>query len=235
MKLFKTLRQTMIKEGSLKRYLLYAIGEILLVMIGISLAFQLSNWDNNRIKRNNEIKYYQNIKSQIIEDQGFIQRQFYYNDYHLSQFKYANEIIELNDRTKKDTLGIIVRNLTNYSDFDKEGNIYGSMVNSGELSLLSNFEIINKIRLLEEKYNYINRMENIHYDAVIKYAAPGMTSTIKMSTNEIMKPELVYSFEFQNLILTLIQIMEEKTHTYTGTIEQIEQTIDLIDKELDNK
>jgi len=225
----------MIKEGNLKRYLLYAIGEILLVMIGISLAFQVSKWDDNRIKRNNEIKYYQNIKSQIIEDQGFIQGQSNYNDYYLSQFKYANEIIELNDRSKKDTLGIIVRHITEYSDFDKQGNIYGSMVNSGELSLLSNFEIINKIRLLEEKYNYINRMENIHYDAVIKYAAPSMISIIKMTTNEIMKPELVYSFEFQNLILTLIQIMEEKTHTYTGTIEQIEQTIDLIDKELDKK
>lgn len=235
MKLFRSIRQNLIKEGRLTRYLLYAIGEILLVMIGISLAFQLDNWNNNRIKRKNEIKYYQNIKSQIIEDKEFIQRQFYYNDKYLSQFKYANEIIELNDRSKKDTLGIIVRNITNYSDFDKQGNIYGSMVNSGELSLLSNFEIINKIRLLEEKYNYINRMENIHYDAVITYAAPSMISIIKMTTNEIMKPELVYSFEFQNLILTLVQIMEEKTHTYTSTIEQIEQTIELIDKELENK
>ena len=235
MKLFRSIRQNLIKEGRLTRYLLYAIGEILLVMIGISLAFQLDNWNNNRIKRKNEIKYYQNIKSQIIEDKEFIQRQFYYNDKYLSQFKYANEIIELNDRSKKDTLGIIVRNITNYSDFDKQGNIYGSMVNSGELSLLSNFEIINKIRLLEEKYNYINRMENIHYDAVITYAAPSMISIIKMTTNEIMKPELVYSFEFQNLILTLVQIMEEKTHTYTSTIEQIEQTIELIDEELESK
>jgi hypothetical protein len=85
---------------------------------------------------------------------------------------------------------------------------------------------------LEERYNYINRIENIHYDAVIGYAAPSMTNAIKMSTNEIMKPELVYSFQFQNLILTLIQIMEEKTGTYTNTINIIETTIELIDKEL---
>lgn len=232
MKLFRNIRQNLIKNGNLSRYLLYAIGEILLVMIGISLAFQLDNWNDNRIKRKNEIKYYKNIKSQIIDDQGILQGQFNYNNSYLSQFKYASEIIELNDRSKKDTLGIIVRNITLYSDFDKEGNIYGSMVNSGELSLLSNLEIINKIRLLEEKYNYINRMENIHYDAVMKYAAPSMISTIKLTTNEIMKPEMVYSFEFQNLFLTLAQIMEEKKGTYTSTIEQIEVTIDLIDKEL---
>ena len=54
MKLFRSVRQNMIKDGNLKRYLIYAIGEILLVMIGISLAFQVSNWDDNRIKKKAE-------------------------------------------------------------------------------------------------------------------------------------------------------------------------------------
>jgi len=55
MKLFRDIRQSLIKKGNLKKYLFYAVGEILLVMIGISLAFQLSNWDDNRIKKNAEI------------------------------------------------------------------------------------------------------------------------------------------------------------------------------------
>ena len=55
MKLFRSLRQSLIKEGNIKRYLIYAVGEILLVMIGISLAFQVSNWDDNRLRKNAEI------------------------------------------------------------------------------------------------------------------------------------------------------------------------------------
>lgn len=35
MKLFRKIRQKLIKEKNLKRYLLYAVGEILLLMIGI--------------------------------------------------------------------------------------------------------------------------------------------------------------------------------------------------------
>ncbi len=233
MKLFRGIRQNLIKEGKLKRYLLYAIGEILLVMIGILLAFQVSRWNDNRIKRNNELNYYQNIKEQIIDDRNLLKGQIEYNDYHMVLFKYGSNIIEMNDRSKIDTLGVIVRNLTNYSDFDRNADIYGSMVNSGELSLLTNFEIIDLIRILEQRYNYINRMENIHYDAVIQYAAPSMSNTIKMSTNEIMKPEVVYSFKFQNLIQTLIQIMEEKKHTYVDTINYIDDAIELIEKELE--
>jgi len=150
MKLFRSFRQNLIKEGNLKKYLLYAVGEILLVMIGISLAFQVSNWDDNRIKKKAEIRFYENIKEQIIDDKELIEGQKRYNNYFMSQFKYANEIIEANDRSKLDTLGIIVRNLTNYSDFDKEGNIYETMVNSGQIKLLHNHDIVNGIRELEE-------------------------------------------------------------------------------------
>ena len=189
MKLFRKIRQTLIKEGNLKRYLLYAIGEILLVMIGISLAFQLDNWNDNRIKKNAEIRYYENIRDQIADDKALIQSQVHFNNRYMAQFKYANEILETNDRTRMDTLGLIVRNLTQYSDFDKKGNIYETMVNSGEIKLLRNYEIMKVIRELEEKYTYVNRMENIHYDAAMTYGAPAMSSSIKLSNGQIQKPD----------------------------------------------
>ncbi len=235
MKFFRSIRQNLIKEGNLKKYLLYAIGEILLVMIGISLAFQLSNWDNNRIKKNAENRYYENIKEQIIDDKGLIQEMVAYNNRHMVQFKYANEIIENNDRSKLDTLGLIVRNLTNYSDFDKEGNIYETMVNSGQVSLLQNHEIVNGISELEETYNYINRMESIHYDAVIQHIAVAISPVIAYTNNEIKKPDEVFTYQFQNLVIMLMQIMEEKDRTYNEGLEEIEYILKLIDEELDKK
>lgn len=235
MKLFRKIRETLIKEGSLKRYLLYAIGEILLVMIGISLAFQVNNWNDGRIQRNAEIKYYENIRDQIVNDEQLIQGQLNYNINHMAQFKYANEIIETNDRSKMDTLGIIVRNLTNYSDFDREGNIYETMVNSGEIKLLRNHNIVEGIRELEEQYNYINRMEKIHYDAIMNHIVLGINNALKLSNNQIEKPDHVFSYEFQNMILILMQIMKEKNNTYASALDEIESTISFIDKELVDK
>jgi hypothetical protein len=235
MKLFRGTRQSLIKNGSIKRYLLYAIGEILLVMIGISLAFQVGNWDDNRIKKNAEIRFYENIKEQIIDDKELIQGQVRFNNHYMVQFKYANEIIENNDRSKLDTLGIILRNLTQYSDFDKEGNIYETMVNSGQVSLLRNLKIVNGMRELEELYNYVNRMENIHYDVTMDYTAPALTAVLKFSTSEIKKPDAVFTYEFQNIVIIIMQIMEEKDGTYNQTISEIERVIKLIDEELKGK
>ena len=47
-KFFRRIRRKLIDEGNLKRYLIYGIGEILLVMIGILLALQVNNWNEKR-------------------------------------------------------------------------------------------------------------------------------------------------------------------------------------------
>ncbi|NNK82128.1 MAG: hypothetical protein HKO92_03275 [Flavobacteriaceae bacterium] len=233
MKLFRKIRQKLINQGNLKRYIPYAIGEILLVMIGILLAFQVSKWNDNRIKKDNEITYYKNIKDQINDDKTLIQSQIDYNSRFLNQFKFANNIIERNERANKDTLGIIIRNLISYSDFDRRGSIYETMVNSGEIKLLKNIEIINLIRILEERYNYMNRMEEIHKNVVLNYSAPMISQLISFSNNEIMEIDEVFSFEMQNLILIMIQISEEKNYVYTSSINYIDNTLELIDKELE--
>lgn len=55
-KFFRKIRQRLLAEGNLKRYLLYAIGEILLVVIGILIALQINTWNEwrkDRIKEEN--------------------------------------------------------------------------------------------------------------------------------------------------------------------------------------
>lgn len=50
-KFFRRIRQRLLDEGSLKRYIIYAIGEIILVVIGILIAVKLNNWNQERIRK----------------------------------------------------------------------------------------------------------------------------------------------------------------------------------------
>ena len=50
LKFFRRVRKKLIDEGNLKRYLIYAIGEILLVVIGILIALQINNMNEERKK-----------------------------------------------------------------------------------------------------------------------------------------------------------------------------------------
>jgi len=59
--LFRRIRQKLIDSGSITKYLLYAIGEILLVVIGILIALQVNNWNEERKNRALEKTYYENL------------------------------------------------------------------------------------------------------------------------------------------------------------------------------
>lgn len=47
-KLFRHIRQKLLSENKFSKYLLYAIGEIVLVVIGILIALQINNWNENK-------------------------------------------------------------------------------------------------------------------------------------------------------------------------------------------
>jgi len=63
-KFFRKIRQNLLSEGKTGNYLKYAIGEIILVMIGILLALQINNWNEKRLQ-NQSLK---NIYTIIAED-----------------------------------------------------------------------------------------------------------------------------------------------------------------------
>lgn len=73
-KFFRKIRQRLLTENKFSKYLLYAIGEIVLVVIGILIALSINNWNQNIKKKEQEIIYYCKIKEDLENDQRNIQR-----------------------------------------------------------------------------------------------------------------------------------------------------------------
>ncbi|TXE18798.1 hypothetical protein ES692_04930 [Psychroserpens burtonensis] len=77
---FRKIRQSMIKENRTSKYLLYAIGEIILVVIGILIALSINNWNQ---QKNNDAKItsiLKEIQNDIVTDLKASNRIF---DYHV--------------------------------------------------------------------------------------------------------------------------------------------------------
>lgn len=229
MKLFRNFRQNMLQEGRLSRYVIYALGEILLVMIGILLAFQVDKWNDERLNRIEELKYYNNFKRDLEQYRYGVSGQIDYNGSHLEMFKYALKISLSGDLANQDTLIGTIPYLFNYSDFDQNGKIYETLINSGDVKLLTNEKIIKGIRNLEWRFQYINRMENIHWDIILDYVSSWAQSNIKFAQLETVNANTLYTYEFQNMLVLLQRVMEEKEVIYKAAVEEI----DILDQEID--
>ena len=137
-KFFRGTRQNLLNEGKTSKYLKYAIGEIILVVVGILIAVSINNWNQGKVAKNAESNFYKNTKQQLLDDANNIKSQIEYSSKNLEEFKYAIRLIKEDSRSMKDSLGLIAINLMRNSDFDRQGNIYETTVNSGDIKLLRN-------------------------------------------------------------------------------------------------
>lgn len=71
-KFFRHIRRSIIQENNMGKYFKYAIGEILLVVVGILIALQINNWNENRKMRLVELELLQNIQSDLVESKKSI-------------------------------------------------------------------------------------------------------------------------------------------------------------------
>jgi hypothetical protein len=89
---FRNIRQKLAAENKVMAYMRYAIGEIMLVVIGILIELQVNNWNEIRKERLVEIKYLKNLKHDLQSDSTDV---VYYKNIRVGQANAAQELIKL--------------------------------------------------------------------------------------------------------------------------------------------
>ena len=140
--LFRRIRQKLIDSGSMTRYLLYAIGEILLVVIGILIALQVNNWNEER----KELLTAEELKQAIITD---LQSDMLTFDSVMKEVKMRTDhfdslqAILVHSSTTEDEVIDIIKNdfvsyISNFPGFND--NTYRSASSSGLISVLKDYD-----------------------------------------------------------------------------------------------
>lgn len=88
-KFFRRIRQQLIDNSKMEKYFIYAIGEILLVVVGILIALQVNNWNEKRKNRITEIQILKIIHENLTNDIDDFEK----NQIHLSNRIYACEVL----------------------------------------------------------------------------------------------------------------------------------------------
>jgi len=139
-KFFRHIRKSMIKENKTSKYLLYAIGEIILVVIGILIALQINNWNENRKNNNLEAQYHIRLLEDLKEEKAIMEATINYSSEVQRHAKKAMNIFE--NPAKADENPV-----ENLIDFYQASQIqspasakstYQELIASGQINLITN-------------------------------------------------------------------------------------------------
>ena len=70
---FRKLRQRVLAQNNLGKYLKYAFGEIVLVVLGILIALSINTWNEDRKQNISEAEFIEGVKQDLIQDRAYIQ------------------------------------------------------------------------------------------------------------------------------------------------------------------
>jgi len=164
-KFFRKIRQKMLTENKFSKYLIYAIGEIILVVIGILIALAINNWNNEKRIHSEETatlqKLIQDLKS---DNERYLDNIEFYNEFgdYLTKSKEIIYKKSLSDDEIKEVMsfyGAIIK------DINPRKTTYEEMLNSGRIYTLSNEKLVDEIieyyKFLDESIyqNQENRRE----------------------------------------------------------------------------
>ncbi|TYA57509.1 DUF6090 family protein [Formosa maritima] len=254
-KLFRNIRQNLLNEGKTTKYFKYAIGEIILVMIGILLALQVNNWNQERNENKLGRSYLERIHRDLILDTLNFRKKIESNNAIRVEIKDALE--DLNNQVDSfeevtHICAVFGRALDQV--FIPKDNTYKGMVSSGNLTLIKNTALIEAITNLYSDYDtksklfYANKewMDaiSIHLDSytdLVKfseytmdiYPVPGM---LNKSDYEFLNHPEDEKFKIVIRAMSACAWNQKAANDYySELLIHCKETLKLIDQELKNQ
>lgn len=149
---FRQIRNNLVQQGRLKKYSMYAIGEIVLVVIGILIALQINNANEERLERQREAKHLRNLRADLEINIQELDKKL---TVRRGRIESAERIIEyFEDRPLEDLEDFNYHNINvhTWQRFYQNNNTYQELINSGNLGIISNDKIKRSLMDLELLY-----------------------------------------------------------------------------------
>ncbi|MCF7559432.1 DUF6090 family protein [Sabulilitoribacter multivorans] len=185
-KFFRKIRQRLLTENKFSKYLIYAIGEIILVVIGILIALQINNLNEAKKTRAKEVAYLTNIKSDLEVTNAEIDQ---YVASRAKRAMAASSVVEhYNGKPVTDWNEFNKHTIDVYTwqRFYQIDNTFQELMNSGNFAIISNDSIKSKLLTVDKLYKKLKYSEDhFRYDAEITLYEPSyeMTDIHSLSNN----------------------------------------------------
>jgi len=247
-KFFRKIRYDLMEKKKTGKYLKYAVGEIILVMIGILLALQVNNWNENRKTNNQELELLESLYKEFTFNRDELGRsiekaQMIQNKCITLLENTGNHDMKLS-RYESDSL--ISSGLLNIITYDASNGILDNIINSGKIHILKNENlktnlsnwngVLNDVK--EDESWAVNERNSITYPFIYKHS-----NYINVSQTDLRNKNITSGFitnykdiykllEFENLINSHRIWNAKNEWSYKRLKKTVEEIISLCEQDI---
>lgn len=229
MRFFNKIRKSFIFSENFIKYMLYATGEIILVIIGILIALQVNNWNENRKKEELEIKLLSEVLNPIKEDEKGLEFAIDFYEKKQKLVKQIKNALESNS-TNKDSLALQLGEVSLLFAFRTDHSIFESIKAAG-LNNIKNDSIrillplyyftANDIKEIHTQFDVANYFREFIYPQYFESFDYGLgafpknidtlrrSSEVKVALDYVYNDARYYTWQYYTLISTNRKLQEK--------------------------
>lgn len=251
-KFFIRIRQQLLSENKFSKYLLYAIGEIILVVIGILIALQINNNNNYNEQRKIEREYLISLQSEFKSNLDKLHLSINDNEIRIKALKDLLTLFDISvlDSVSNKSISLMIHPIfgTDLSYKPSLG-VLSDIISSGKLNIILNKNLRQKLASFESSIDYLKIQEeeanNIKQSLKSMLFKELSIRTVQKDLGKLFEnpsisdrvnnKQIFNSVELENHLLDylLVTIAANDARFFGGLNEDIQTILIIIENELD--
>ena len=256
-KFFRKIRQKLLLEGKTGNYLKYAFGEIILVVIGILIALQINNWNEQRKENIKEQAILKRLEKEFISNREQLLDKIQLRNNLIESCRQLLEYFDKPENATRDSILVYLSNIQPPT-FDP---IQNDLVSSGNIEILKDEELKQLLvnwstdviqlqeveqvffRFCEQRvYPHLNEVgiqrdvaythwkdapKNLLESKQVKNPIPGKSKLITRTTNELLRDSKLEGKVAWSLTLNIFNNQESQT-----LMKRIDRILEVLDTQI---
>ena len=212
----------MLNENKFAKYLTYAVGEIILVIIGILIALAINK--QTKIKDNIELRDLYIIQLNDEADRNIKELNDYKNGA-IEMLKELDTLRQLLVNKEYDNPKLLSKSLIliNTNEFYPIMITYENLKFSGDLKLFDDLNLRNSISETYETFNPIKRVESLDHSGVSMYYENYLMSNVRFMNLTKSTSNYGKDAYFENMVLARMVTLRHNSDAYENSIESLKK------------
>ena len=251
---FRKIRKQFADNNKPVKYMRYAIGEIVLVVIGILIALSINNWNEANKTRNKELIYLNNIKGDLILNITSLEEFIAAREKTVQAVDTLIDYFEGKRDMNHNKFNFYNLTVLEWYPFVQHSNTYQELMNSGTFTIISNKSIKDGLQNIQIIYESIAFIENemqqdyerylyepyfnlVDLNSALKNYTDQMNNSVDDEFEEVDIAEMetiLMNKLYKNGLILATYNSNKLLKEYKNVIEMSKHINDLIEKELEN-
>ena len=172
--------------------------ELIVVFIGVSAGFLFDNFREERSNIKLEDKYLESFYNNVVADSVEIQSMILSNQNNIDISERSVASMQAGTITNDSAL-VVLSVMATYTNLNLENATYESVVNSGNLGLIKDFEISEQIVYYYRSHEDMRYVERVYNDYISNYILPYLNKKLDFISGQFVEDFTVNDIEFRNI------------------------------------